>query len=109
MATHNTDIIGGFSFRDEGDGCILGKYINTQTLNPFPEACHRLPTTPSSAPFVGDYRSVWLEQGQHHHATLNIKQNSPGRYDLEWNGPVANYRGVGMLVNGMLVGGYWQV
>jgi len=110
MAKIQTNIVGGFSFRDEGDGCIHGKYINTGAAEPFPEACKRKDPSSPNAPFVGRYDSVWLQANSHHAAELAITITPPGRYRLIWTlNSIPTYEGVGMLVGGMLVGGYWQV
>jgi len=106
---------GAFVFRDDGDGCITGKYCNTDS-EPFIEAAKRVSVADAFNPFSGVYNTVWLEvvagTRSHHRATLAIQPNITrvGTFDLEWRGDDNGiiFQGIGMLYNGLLVGGYWS-
>jgi len=118
------EIRGGFIYRDDGDGCLAGKYVNISS-QPFGETAKRRPARPEDTrPFCGVYNTVWLETSNgtitNIPAILTIDYDpNIQKYDLRWNSDPNNpntpnslrllYEGVGMLYGDLLVGGYWSV
>lgn len=116
-----TTLIGTFIFRNEGDGCLTSKYLHVDS-EPFVECCKRIKkpidiletnAAESIEGYSGVYRSVWLEGStrsvQIGNGQLEISLPVSGRFDLRWRSrEQTKYHGVGMLVDGMLVGAYWK-
>ena len=105
------EVLGGFFFRNEGDGCLTSKYVNNNS-QPFVEAAKAI--DPCANQFCGKYHTVWLEgepYSQHSvPAILTISQTQLGKYDLKWEvNEQVKFRGVGMLAGELLIGGYWSV
>src|SRR5436190_9347035 len=110
-------VVGGFTFRDEGDGCLTSKYVNNRS-QPFTECCKRADEANNSRVeelngFVGAFRTTWLEVDggpvtvNSGHLTIGRPIN--GRYDLRWiSDGGQRYDGVGMIVDRLLVGSYWS-
>lgn len=106
---------GSFVFRDEGDDCLTSKY-NNENAPPYVECCKRIngSSNLSTHKFVGDYNTVWLEEVKGtvlpKDGTLKIEVSKAhsGSYELTWTAGSQSYKGVGMLVDGLLVGGYWS-
>jgi hypothetical protein len=107
------DIIGTFVFRNDGDGCLSGKYVNKDSTNgPLGEVCKGKKGNKSKVVFVGKYDVVWLEDKGHRSSILTITHNSSrNMYNLTWENKDKDnysYKGIGMLYDGLLVGSYWS-
>lgn len=117
MAKQPNQIIGSFVFRDEGDGCLSSKYQNADSREcPFTEACKIIGAVFDGPPFVGTYRTVWLEDGNVHiDAELNIIRHpqNPRIFKLKWYHPGAPaeiiFEDTGMLYGDLLTGAYWDI
>jgi hypothetical protein len=115
MPRQPNQIIGAFTFRNEGDGCLTSKYHNGSLSCPFIEACKLInPTTlnPNDI-FIGEYQTIWLENNNHVAATLIIsrRRNNPRLFDLNWRHPTTNafmFDGTAMIYENILVGTYWD-
>lgn len=107
-------IKGSFVFRDEGDGCLTSKYVNTRSM-PFVEAAKLRGNVSEKGRFYGVYDTVWLETDgtsiTHTRALLTITRDALGNYELKWQTDVNSppfFEGIGMLFENLLVGGYWS-
>lgn len=99
--------LGTFYFRNEGTGCISGRYFNEGMNGPLPE-CAKLISAEYDCPFAGKYTTTWLETATEHEiAGLTIKCVG-GHYELRWyrQDGTAVFRGIGILVDGLLAGSY---
>ena len=112
------DIIGTFIFRNEGNGCLTGKYANNVSTNdPYPEASKRTAVDPiyKNDVFCGIYRTVWIENNLPESAQLRITKNlkDTNKYELAWYRPdtaaTPVYKGMGILSDGLLIGDYWNM
>lgn len=112
------DIIGTFVFRNEGNGCLTGKYANNISTNdPYPEASKRISPDPvyKDDVFCGIYRTVWVGNNGAESAQLRITKNLKDayKYELEWYRPdhaaVPIYKGMGILSDELLIGDYWNM
>lgn len=102
-----SQIIGSFVFRNEGDGCLTGKYINNGLDTPVPECC-KLKTAIGMSPFEGVYISTWIEGTTSTVcATLKIEKFKE-IYKLEWskNNDLI-FEGQAMLHENLLIGHYY--
>lgn len=117
MAKQLNQIIGSFVFRDEGDGCLTSKYQHADSREcPFTEACKIIAATQDDSPFIGTYRTVWLEDwSKPVDAELNIIRHpqNPRIFKLKWYHPGAPaeiiFDGTGMLYGDLLTGAYWDI
>ncbi len=107
-------LIGSFVFRDEGDGCLTSKYINTFQTEPYVECSKRVESSVEghengNEPFVGNYLTTWIEENQKiENGTLEISKTNSS-YKLAWkNGVKDLFKGTGMLSGNLLVGTYWE-
>jgi len=103
--------IGAFAFENNGDGCINGKYLYNGSTECFAEAAvlTENDAVDRDNPFCGSFFSTWIwieKEGKTTTATLTIRKSGAAAYLLSWEGEVENYKGEGMLVNGLLVGWY---
>jgi hypothetical protein len=103
-------IIGAFVFKNDGDGCLTAKWINNDELTPYPEACKSLDEITSIVPFVGLYKSTWIEDSnQVRESDLTITYLPSGVYDLFWRRDnTLIFSGRGMIYNDLLIGSYWD-
>lgn len=104
-------ILGSFVFRKMGDGCLSGKFINTDMDEPSVESCQLKSTKNLQNNFSGTYTSFWLEDSKTGQiATLEIKQvNNKNKYEVTWerNGEDSvAFRGIGMIYEDYLIGHY---
>lgn len=99
-------IRGGCVFRDDGDGCLSSKYVNDNSA-PFVETCKLISNSNPNDPFVGTFRTVWLENTSAVTVTtvLEITKQTNGTYKLVWQN--TRFEGIGMKYQGLLVCGYW--
>jgi len=112
MITPDQFLVGSFIFRNQGDGCLLSKYVNNIALDPYVEACKMIPGEPLGNPFEGRYTSVWIEDnGVRLDCVLIISTIPNNRYELQWRDRQGRslYEGIGMLFESLLVGSYWRV
>jgi hypothetical protein len=117
---------GAFCFRNEGDGCIAGRYFNDGTVgatrsaaigNPnarraiFSEACIRtqLDNAFPQDPFCGTFTSTWIESTVIPNSQLTVSRHATadGIYTLRWgNDQAVLFHGRGMITDGLLMGYY---
>jgi hypothetical protein len=109
------NVKGCFVFRDEGDGCLTSKYLEHSETEPYTESCKTDPKRKSVVPFVGIYKTSWLESGNGDFtAQLTIdKIMGTDAYDLKWRtlskqSPI-EYDGRAMIFENKLIGCYWRV
>lgn len=100
-------IRGACVFRNDGDGCLSSKYAN-EVSAPFVEACKLISSNNPNDPFVGTFRTVWLENTSDMPVSteLEIERQANGTYKLVWQNP--RYEGIGMIYQNLLVCGYWD-
>lgn len=116
MAKNKGQIIGSCIFRNEGDGCLSSKYQHGDSKeSPFMEVCKLTSDFVQKDPFIGTYRTVWLEDNNNTViATLVISRNPSNRniFNLRWfekTKPTNTiFEGTGMLYNDLLVAAYWD-
>jgi len=118
--TNHSPILGYFVFKDFGDGCLGSKYSNTINHRLFGEtAVRQRDSIPEPADvYIGTYQSSWLDESgvpdSGNQAILKIgrKDSTVGQYSLTWMNPRNEhdiyYHGEGMLIDGSLVGSYWD-
>lgn len=114
MPKQLNQIIGSFVFRNEGDGCLSSKYHNGDSPNsPFIEGC-KITSPPSLlSPYLGTFRTIWLDERTFVPANLTISRHrtNANLFELFWNNLETNrliFEGTGMLFNDLLVGTYWD-
>jgi hypothetical protein len=103
------DVIGSFVFRNEGDGCLTGKYINRGMISPLTESS-KIQGQMSNDRFSGRYFTVWLDTATFPGSSfLDITRNNES-YDLIWTLSDSRriYAGQGMLFGDLLLGSYWS-
>lgn len=114
MSKRRDQIIGTIAFRNEGDGCLSAKYQHGDDINgPFPEGCKLISGSNSHDPFIGRFRTTWLEATSNEVGILSIERDrrNTSQYRLRWTdlGNTETYfEGTGMLFNGNLVCAYWD-
>ena len=105
-----SNVIGSFVFRDEGDGCLTGKYINRGLTTPVTECCKRR-SDASLVPFEGSYITVWIE-GTVIIVSTDLRITRVGDlFDLLWtrtDTDITVFTGKAMLHGDLLVGCYWD-
>ena len=112
----NEKFHGAFVFRNQGHGILSSTYFNTSTPKPYPETAIRKSDAVDNDPFLGTFDTIWLEANQHFYEDLKIQKGFNGNQDayyLEWrNKDTENqieWKGLGNLENGLLIGCYWGV
>jgi hypothetical protein len=107
-------LIGSFFFRDEGDGCITGKYFNSGMNSPLIEASKFINTVTSTKKFCGIYNTLWLDTVTDP-SGLVILEIQPKTDDIDkllWSDAVPPHAtcflGEAMLVDDLMVGCYWS-
>jgi hypothetical protein len=120
MATQqltNKDLMGAFIFTLQDHGTLYGLYNNTVEQTPFPETAKREKVgnsgnaaTIETDPFLGTYRSTWLESRKVEKATLQIDKGIvDDTYHLFWKDKKVEYfRGLAFKRGNELVGVYWK-
>ena len=114
MPKNDNKIIGAFTLRNEGDGCLTSKYHHGDSLQgPFTEVCKL--TTPLNVGdvFVGTYRTVWLEDNNNHvtaQLTIQRHQRNNNIFQLFWRdtNAILLFEGTAMTFENFLVGTYWH-
>ncbi|RZJ69217.1 hypothetical protein [Flavobacterium sp.] len=101
-------INGRFYFRLTDSGNLVGEFSNQSSPTQSAESANRIGTT--GIGFVGEYNSVWMEDDGPSNMVLVITE-IPGRlFSLTWNGTNGVvFRGEGFLVDGLLIGNYWDI
>ncbi len=105
------NVMGAFVFRDEGDGCLVAKYIEHNQLTPYTESAKSLPGPVALFSFEGKYNTAWVEH-KTPFASCEIHIVKTGDiYRLKWsvNNSTCIYEGTAMLFAGNLVGCYWMI
>jgi hypothetical protein len=108
----NAMIIGSFVFRDEGDGCLVSKYVNNGQDTPYVESCKLKEKIISPWEFDGVYDTVWIEEkSKRVRGELKIKKrDNADVYELSWKNLTTEvFKGIGMIYQDLLVGCYWEV
>ncbi|HLN94441.1 MAG TPA: hypothetical protein VK183_02310 [Flavobacterium sp.] len=106
-------IHGRFCFTRTQNGNLLGEYSNQQSQFNATE-CAELQQEPDedAPPFVGTYRSTWLERDGPDEMTLRIATRSTERgtiYTLTWaRGTEVVFFGEAFVFGEILVGNYWD-
>jgi len=104
------EVIGSFYFRNEGDGCIMGKYLNQGMSTPLPECAKKSEST-KELDFEGTYQTAWHAHGSANESMLEIKPRK-GKFFLTWTDKKSEqvlFKGEAMIVEGLLVGSYWSI
>jgi len=105
-------IIGRFYFIQTENGNLLGEYSNQLSVRNTPESAEMVDR---NGLFFGNYNSTWFEQNDNSPILMRLrispKDDSAERiYRLEWTeNAVPQFRGEGFIVNGILVGNYWDI
>ncbi len=104
---------GCFVLRNEGDGCLTGKYMHDNN-GPFTEACRidDIKKLNEQDPFCNTFKTTWLEVGnktQDLMLEINRQHDNPLLFELKWfSKKETSFWGKGMLHNGLLIGTYWD-
>lgn len=104
-------IIGAFVFKDVGDGCLIGKWLNRDEPTAYPESAKfESKNKDSGEKFCGIYVTTWVEQiNLPINANLEISKKNGTIYNLKWyNSTGIIFHGNAMLYDGSLVGTYWE-
>lgn len=107
-------LIGSFFFRDEGDGCITGKYFNTGMDSPLVETSKFRNRIAHDGNFLGRYNTIWLDTINEPSGLmiLDIEPKLPDLYSLVWYNADAPatpvFYGEAMMAGNLLVGCYWS-
>lgn len=98
---------GSFVFKDVGDGCLIGKWLEISDDAPYPESCKLIPSDiDSTIPFCGKYKTTWIQGGNTTiNGTIEITRKNNNVYTIIWNADI-KYTGNGMLYDGLLIGSY---
>lgn len=105
-----TKVRGRFYFKLTESGNLVGEYSHWAIPENRPESALRMKSdTPPT--FAGTYTSCWFEpqEGEPVSATLTIDKRTPAVFTLHWKMPRNEFRGEGMLCDGVLVGDYEQM
>ncbi|SJZ32078.1 hypothetical protein [Sediminibacterium ginsengisoli] len=113
MAKQANQIIGAFTLRNEGDGCLTSKYHHGDSVDgPFTESCKLITPLVLTDVFIGTYRTIWLEDANHAVAQLIIRRNpiNGSIFQLSWLDENSNsiFEGTAMIFDNILVGAYWN-
>lgn len=116
MPKSKNQIIGSCIFRNEGDGCLSSKYQHGDSLeSPFIEGCKLITPLIPDDPFIGTYRTIWLEDNNNTVVAMLIISrniNNPSIFSLRWHEqgqPTSTiFEGTGMLFTNFLVAAYWD-
>jgi len=104
-------IIGAFVFKDLGDGCLVGKWLNSDEPPVYPQAAKlEKKNKDGKEKFCGIYVATWVEQiNVTVNAKLEITRKKNSTYRLKWydaDGPL--FFGNAMVYENSLVGTYWD-
>jgi|GEM_PF-1988316 len=101
---------GAFIIRPHDHQILTSTYFNTGCGEPYPETAKRTePGTIAEDPFVGTFRTVWLQDDGSYELKLEISR-TPGAslYELTWTGKKGvEYYGEAVLEREILFGYYW--
>ncbi|MGN6291203.1 MAG: hypothetical protein ACTHMV_00545 [Chitinophagaceae bacterium] len=101
---------GAFVMRFHNHDILTSTYFNTGECNPYPETAKRITAgEPSTDPFIGLFKVIWLEKEDSEVIELQIiKDPHSPRYELKWGPPgKLQYEGHAVLENEILFGYYW--
>lgn len=116
MPKKKAQVIGSCIFKNEGDGCLSSKYQHGDSFeSPFMEGCKLLTQYIPDDPFVGTYRTNWLEDNNKSvlaNLVISRNVNNSNIFDLVWLNPtnpkVTIFQGTGMMYNNIIVAAYWD-
>ena len=114
MPKQANQIIGSFVLRNEGDGCLTSKYQHGDSdQTPFTESCKLIGPIVPNHRFLGNYRTVWLEdRNRVVSAELRIISDpvNASQFRFTWldDAGTTIFEGTGMLFGEFLVGAYWD-
>jgi len=101
---------GAFVFRSQDHQILTGTYFNNGLGEPYPETAKRIkPGEPLSDPFLGTFKTLWLEASDWYQTDMEITKssNSPV-YHVKWTKDgKPDHEGHAVLENGILFGYYW--
>jgi hypothetical protein len=106
---------GYFIFKNVGDGCLVSKYCNDTLESPLTECSKLVSGNILNDPFIGIYRSTWIETGYAltnladttDQTLLKIELKHIGIYKLTWyEGAKVCFTGEAMVYENVLVGSY---
>lgn len=105
--------IGSFVFRNEGNGCLTSRYLEHTETTPYTESCKKInDDSKSEDPFVGIYKTSWLESGNNDYTAELTINKQKDTYILTWRNLSKNstteYDGSAMIFEDKLVGSYWS-
>ena len=116
MAKFQNQIIGSFVFRNEGDGCLTAKYFESDSRQgPFTESCKLVGQPSLNSPFIGNYITSWIEEGnriQNGILVIEESHDNQNLFSLRWfrdaNESDLLFEGFAMRYENLLVGTYWN-
>jgi len=111
LADLPSTLIGTFAIRNQGNGCLFSKFVNTVENRAMVESLILIPGSEPAkpSPFEGSYESLWLQGGGAVTGyTVSIVILDDARYGLRWTRPHdVEYMGIAMIFENFLVGAYW--